>query len=227
MQVNAEENSTEESARKRRRFFSVFFLIMCAFRDSIFITGPIFAYRLEGSVKSGGLYASALLFGGMMSFLIMGVLLDRFGWVRIAQGSAVSISLASAFLGATALGLLPYQRQLDVALLLVIFFFGSSFYLIPDILINRYLRVADRPEAHSNSTGLFPAVSLMLSSAHLFGLEKCFGDQALGMLLVTAGLTAGGFVVFIVRLGKLEPLQVVKAPETRPRGIVGDRKSVV
>lgn len=220
MQAIAEGDS-ETAARARRRFFILFFLIMSAFRDSIFISGPIFAYRLEGSVKSGGLYASTLLFGGMLSFLIMGVLLDRFGWARIAKVSVISISLASILLSVTVLGALPYQRELDILLMLVIFFFGSTFYLLPDILINRYLRAADRPEAHSHSTGLFPAISLMLSSAVLFLLGKCFGDRALGMLLALAGLTAVSFLVYLVRLEDMGPLQGVQSSDARAQRVGG------
>ena len=179
---------------------SVFFLIMCAFRDAIFVTGPILVFRMHNSLKSGGIYGSALLFGGMLSFLVTGVLLDRLGWRRVAFAAAAVLAITNGILAATALGFLPYQREIDIALLIVIFFCGSAFYLIPDILINHLLREEDRPAAYAKSGSLFPAVALMITSTLLFGLERLFGPSALGLTIGTAGMLAALGIPLIHRL---------------------------
>jgi MFS family permease len=129
---------------------------------------------MEGSVKSGGLYGSALLFGGMLSFLVMGIVVDRLGWRRVALAAAGTLAATNGVLAATALLLVPYQREIDIALLILVFFCGSAFYLIPDVLINRVLREEDRPEAYARSGSLFPAVALMLTSALLFGVGRIY-----------------------------------------------------
>ncbi len=184
----------------RRRAITIYFLIMCAFRDAVFITGPILVFRMDNSVKSGGIYGTALLFGGMSSFLVTGVLIDRLGWRRVALVSSVLLLLANAFLAATALGLLPFQRELDIAVLIVIFFCGSVFYLVPDVLINHLLRDEDRPAAYARSGSLFPAAALMITASLLFVLEKAFGMQALGLTIGVAAMLAAIGTLMIARL---------------------------
>jgi hypothetical protein len=185
---------------RQRVSLSVFFLTMCAFRDAIFITGPILVFRMDGSVKSGGIYGSALLFGGMVSFLVTGVVIDRLGWRRVALVAAAMLVLANGVLAATALGLLPYQRESDIALLVAVFFCGTAFYLIPDILINHLLRENDRPAAYARSGSLFPAIALMVTAALLFGLERLFGPLALGM---TIGITAMLAILGLLYISRL------------------------
>jgi MFS family permease len=214
-----------DSYARRRRLLSCFFFVMCLFRDSIFISGPIFVFRLEGSLESGGLYGSSLLFGGLLSFLIMGVFIDRVGWKRVALGAAATLALAELSLACTVLGLLPYQRELDLLLLTVVFFAGSCFYLVPDVLINGLLREADRPAAYSRSGSLFPAASLIASAGALYWLDRLFGGDGLGLLLGLAGLVAALCVPLILRLESAPA--VAMAPErlrSKPslRGVVGE-----
>ena len=185
---------------QRRAVLSVFFLMMCAFRDGIFITGPILVFRMHHSLESGGIYGSALLFGGMLSFLVTGVVLDRLGWRRVAFAAAGLLAITNGILAATALGFLPYQREIDIALLVIVFFCGSAFYLVPDILINSLLREEDRPAAYAQSGSLFPAVALMMTSTLLFGLERLFGTSALGLTIGTAGMLAVLGIPLIARL---------------------------
>lgn len=214
----------DDGYARRRRFLTSFFLVMCAFRDSIFITGPIFVFRLVGSVKSGGVYGSALLFGGMLSFLVMGAVVDRLGWRRVSLVAAGTLAVTNVVLAATALGLLPYQRELDIILLLLIFFCGSAFYLIPEVLINRLLVEDDRAGAYSKSGSLFPAVALMLSSALLFGLERAFGDRALGLTMASAGILAAASILLIHLQGSGEAEGAIPAesPHRGLRAVLGE-----
>lgn len=215
MQISAEATlpaQLVDGYTRRRRLVAAFFLVMCAFRDAIFVTGPIFVFRLDGTMKSGGLYGTALLFGGMLSFLVMGYVIDRLGWRRVAFVSAAVLALANAVLAGTALGAIPYARAVDLALLVVVFFCGSAFYLIPDVLINRYLEEQDQPGAYSKSGSFYPAVALMITSAILFGLERVFGDRALGLTLsVTASLAVVGFFL-VGRLSQHERKDAIAAP---------------
>ncbi|MEO8258373.1 MAG: hypothetical protein ABI868_13580 [Acidobacteriota bacterium] len=185
---------------QRRTSLSVFLLIMCVFRDAIFITGPILVFRMDNSLKSGGIYGSALLFGGMLSFLVTGIVLDRIGWRRVACAAAGVLAIANGILAATALGLVPYQREVDIAILVVVFFCGSAFYLVPDILISHLLREEDRPSAYARSGSLYPAVALMMTSTLLFGLERQLGSRALGLTIGMAGLLAALGIALIVKL---------------------------
>ena len=206
---------------RRRALLSAFFLIMCAFRDAIFVTGPILVFRMHNSLESGGIYGSALLFGGMLSFMVTGVVIDRLGWRRVAIVSAVVLAITNGILAATALGLLPYHLEVGIALLIVVFFCGSVFYLVPDILITHLLREEDRPAAYAKSGSLFPAVALMITSTLLFGLERLFGTMALGLTLGTAGMLAAIGIPVILRLHDGDSPHDTSAPGPAHGGIAG------
>jgi hypothetical protein len=155
---------------------------------------------MEGSLKSSGIYGSSLLFGGMLSFLVSGVVLDRLGWKRVGVFAGAILAITNAILAATALGVIPYHRELDIVLLTAVFICGTTFYLVPDLLIARLLREEDRPTAYARSGSLFPAVALMLTSSLLFGFERLAGMRALGLTLATAGVLAGLGTLLILRL---------------------------
>jgi hypothetical protein len=205
----------------RRAALSLFFFVMCIFRDAIFITGPILVYRIEGSLKSSGIYGSALLLGGMVSFLVSGVLLDRVGWKRVAVVAGSTLALTNGFFAATALGLVPYQRELDITLLVVVFFSGTVFYLVPDLLITRLLRAEDRPGSYARSGSLFPGIALMLTSTLLFAFEHVAGVRGLGLTLATAGVLAGLGTLLVARLPGGESAAQAGSTASRPRGVKG------
>ena len=214
-------SESDHGYSRTRALLSIFFLIMCAFRDAIFITGPILVFRMHNSLESGGIYGSALLFGGMLSFLVTGVVLDRLGWRRVAIASAAVLAIANGVLAATALGVLPYQLEIDIALLIVVFFCGSAFYLVPDILITHLLREEDRPAAYARSGSLFPAVALMITSTLLFGLERLFGTSALGLTLGTAGVLAALGIPLILKLHGSDTRRDAATPGPAPAGVAG------
>jgi hypothetical protein len=183
------------------RTLHLLLLFICVCRDSNFITLPLFVYRMNESIVSGGLYASALLSGSILAFIVMGVLLDHLGWVRVVAAAAGGLSFCVAILAMTALGLVPYLQALDVFLIAAVFFFSGALYLAPDILINKYLPEGDRGSAHVKSASLYPALSLILTSIILFFLEHLIGDMALGVLLV---LAAGGTLVVLSAVFRVE-----------------------
>jgi len=210
----------EDGYVRRRTALSLFFFLMCAFRDAIFITGPILMFRMEGSLKSSGIYGSSLLFGGMLSFLVSGVALDRLGWKRVGVAAGAILAISNAVLAATALGVLPFRRKLDITLLTMIFICGTTYYVVPDLLINHLLREEDRPTAYARSGSLFPALALMLTAALLFGFERLVGVRALGLTLGVTGVLAGVGTLLLFRLPGGEA-GVAAEEKQSPNGVLG------